>query len=203
MKVAAITITKNRLDLTKKTVESFYARTSVDFHLFVDNGSSDGTQKYLEQFHRVELGSNKGITEAFKIGLSQLKGYDFILKLDNDIETVTDNIIARMLEFYSVNGPNFVCSPVDLNLDPAFAPICFKKTNLKGFNVSYVTHTGGAFQLIPYHICERLVKERRHFKAGDYMIGKYYKRHGYKPVYLDDLEMRHIGINQSCDKYVL
>ncbi len=203
MKVAAITITKNRLDLTKKTVESFNAKTSVDFHLFVDNGSDDGTQEYLKQFNRVELGTNEGITDAFKIGFSQLKGYDFILKLDNDIETVTDDIIARMLEFYRLNGLNFVCSPVDLNLDPAFAPIEYKKDNLKGFNVSYVSHTGGAFQLIPYHICERLVKERRHFKAGDFMIGKYYKRHGYKPVYLTDLEMRHIGINESCKNYIL
>ena len=203
MKVAAITITFNRLDLTKKTVESFNAKTGVDFHLFVDNGSTDGTQEYLKDFNRIELGSNRGITDAFKIGLSQLKDYDFILKLDNDIETVTEGIIDKMLEFYSLNGLNYVCSPVDLNLDPAFAPICFSKANLNGFNVSYVSHTGGAFQLIPYHICERLVKERRHFKAGDYMIGKYYKRHGYKPVYLTNLEMRHIGINESCKNYIL
>jgi len=203
MKVAAITITYNRLDLTKKTVDSFNAKTGVDFHLFVDNGSTDGTQKYLEQFNRIELGSNRGITEAFKVGLTYLDDYDFILKLDNDIETVTEGIIDKMLEFYMLNGLNYVCSPVDLNLDPAFDPISYGKDNLNGFNVSYVSHTGGAFQLIPYHICDKLVKEHRHFKAGDYMIGKYYKRHGYKPVYLEDLEMRHIGINSSCKNYIL
>ena len=35
-KVAAITITYNRIELTKRTWESFNAKTGVDFHLFVD-----------------------------------------------------------------------------------------------------------------------------------------------------------------------
>ena len=45
-KVAAITITYNRLELTKRTWESFNAKTGVDFHLFVDNGSTDGTEEW-------------------------------------------------------------------------------------------------------------------------------------------------------------
>ena len=39
MTVAAVTITYNRLELTKKTVESFNQKTKVDYHLFIDNGS--------------------------------------------------------------------------------------------------------------------------------------------------------------------
>lgn len=203
MKVAAVTITYNRLSLTKETVKSFYSKTDVDLHVFVDNGSTDGTQEYLKDFNHILLEKNYGIAYAFREAVNQIKGYDFILKLDNDVETVTDDIIAKMLEFYALNGTQYVCSPVDLNLDPKFAPLSMGNINLNGFNISHVVHTGGAFQLIPYSICERLCSEFRHLKAGDYMIGKYYRRHAYRPVYLTDLQMKHIGLNQTSPNYIL
>jgi GT2 family glycosyltransferase len=203
MTVAAVTITYDRLDLTKKTVNSFYLNTSVDYHLFIDNGSKDGTVKYLEQFNHVLLEKNFGIAYAFREAVQLLSDYDFILKLDNDIETVTEDIINKMLYFYKQNDMNYVCSPVDLNLDKKYAPAVFSKGNMNGFNYSFVTHTGGAFQLIPYDICRKLVTEYTHLRHGDYMIGKYYRNHRYKPTYLTDLEMRHIGINQSSKDYVL
>lgn len=203
MKVAAITITYNRLDLTKATVDSFREKTLVDYHLFIDNGSTDGTVEYLKGFDHILLEKNYGIAYAFREAVRSLKGYDFILKLDNDVETVTDDIIAKMLNFYKLNGNNYCVSPVDLNLDKAYSPALFGKANLNGYNVSYTTHTGGAFQLIPYSICDRLCREFRHLKCGDYMIGKYYRRHAYRPAYLDDLQMRHIGINRSSNNYIL
>jgi len=203
MKVAAVTITYNRLDLTKKTVESFNSKTSVDFHLFIDNGSTDGTAEYLKDFNHIELEKNYGIAYAFREAVNSLKGYDFILKLDNDIETVTDDIIKKMLYFYKNNDMNFVCSPTDLNLDPKYKPASLGKDIVNNCLVEFVTHTGGAFQLIPYPVCQKLVNEYRHLKAGDYMIGKYYRMLKYKPVYLTDLEMRHIGLNQTSPNYIL
>jgi GT2 family glycosyltransferase len=203
MKVAAVTITYNRLDLTKRTVKSFYDKTLVDYHVFIDNGSIDGTQKYLERFNHVLIEKNIGIAAAFRDAVDKLAGYDFILKLDNDIETITPDIINRMLKFYELNGTGFVCSPVDLALDPAYAPPVLGKARLSGFKVTHTTHTGGAFQLIPYAICRRLCDDFRHLKYGDYMIGKYYRRLNYKPTYLLDLEMRHIGMNRSCENYIL
>lgn len=203
MKVAAITITYNRLELTKKTIESFYSKTSVDYHLFIDNGSTDGTREFLKDYNHILLDKNFGITKAFIMAFNQLKGFDYILKLDNDIETVTPDIMNKMLDFYECNGQDYVCSPIDLNIDPAFAPPVLARMVLEGYNITHVTHTGGAFQLIPVRICERLCAEYGHFKAGDYMIGKYYRRHGYRPVYLNDLEMRHIGLNQTSNNYIL
>ena len=123
MKVAAVTITYNRLELTKQTVESFYFKTGVDYHLFVDNGSTDGTREWFtENYDTIQLEENKGIAYAFREAVRELKDYDFILKLDNDVETVTDQLVEKMLRFYELNGINYVASPVDLNLDPHFAP---------------------------------------------------------------------------------
>jgi glycosyltransferase involved in cell wall biosynthesis len=205
MKVAAVTITFNRLSLTKKTVESFNSKTSVDFHLFIDNGSTDGTQEYLKQHNHILLEKNFGIAYAFREAVKNLSDYDFILKLDNDIETVSEDIIAKMLRFYELNSQNYVCSPVDLNLDKKYSPAVFGSQVLNGYNCEFTTHTGGAFQLIPLSICQRLCLEFRHLKAGDYMIGKYFRRHAYRPTYLKDLQMKHIGINQSTPikEYVL
>jgi GT2 family glycosyltransferase len=64
MKVAAITITYNRLELTKQTIESFYSKTNVNTHLFIDNGSTDGTQEWIKQFDHIQLNKNYGIAYA-------------------------------------------------------------------------------------------------------------------------------------------
>jgi glycosyltransferase involved in cell wall biosynthesis len=203
MTVAAVTITYNRLDLTKKTVESFYEKTNVDYHLFIDNGSTDGTDDWLWNYNHIRFVDNRGIAYAFREACEHLRDYDFILKLDNDIETVTPDIIAKMLKFYELNGNRYVCSPVDLNIDPSYYPKILHREYKNGYNVEFTTHTGGAFQLIPQTICRMLCKEFRHLKAGDEMIGRYFRTHTYRPCYLKDLEMRHIGLNQTSPNYIL
>lgn len=200
--VAAITITYNRLELTTQTIESFYSKTSVDYHLFIDNGSTDGTQEYLKSYDRILLDKNYGITEAFCLAVSKLSDYDYILKLDNDVETVTDDIIAKMVAFLDRN-PSYAVSPVDLNLLPNFKPATLRRTNIDGYRIEVSSHTGGAFQLAPTHVVRQLCNDKRHFQRGDYMIGHWYRRHNINPAYMLDLEMRHIGLNQSTKDYVL
>ena len=202
-RVAAITITFNRLELTKRTVDSFYSKTNVDYHLFIDNGSTDGTQEWIKQFDNIQLDKNYGIAYALATAVNSIKDFDYILKLDNDIETVTDDILNKMLEFYEKAGDKYVCSPVDLLLDKNYAPPVLWKGNVSGFHVEHVSHTGGAFQLMPQKICRELCKDFRHLAKGDYMIGHFYRRKGYKPTYLKDLEMKHIGLNQSTPNYIL
>ena len=197
MKVAAITITFNRLELTKQTVESFNSKTFVDYHLFVDNGSTDGTREYIKQFDHIQFDKNYGIAAAFAAGVNAIEDYDFILKLDNDIETVTDEIIDKMLGFFRATKDKFVASPTDLLLDKNFAPHSYGKTNIHGYNVEFVTHTGGAFQMIPIEACRLLVKQYMALSQGDYSIGRFFASRGYKPVYLRDFEIKHIGLNNS------
>lgn len=202
MKVAAITITYNRLDLTMATMESFYTKTSVDYHLFVDNGSTDGTVEWLKNYDRILLDKNYGITEAFCLAVSKLDGYDYILKLDNDVETVTDDLVAKMVSFLDKN-PAYAVSPVDLMLLPNFKPATLRRFTVDGYRVEVSSHTGGAFQLASTRVVRDLCKDKRHFQRGDYMIGHWYRRHGINPAYLLDLEMRHIGLNQSTKNYIL
>jgi GT2 family glycosyltransferase len=203
-RVAAITITFNRLELTKRTVESFNNKTGVDFHLFIDNGSTDGTVEWLEDYNRIVLDNNIGIAAAFYHGVNQLLDYDYILKLDNDVETVTDDIVAKMISFIEDAGPHAI-SPPDLLIDPAFYPQILKRRDIAGHSVEYTSHTGGAFQLAPTKYVKMLCDDFTHLKQGDYAIGGFYRRIGCPPAYLKDLSMRHIGLNNSTpgDKYIL
>jgi glycosyltransferase involved in cell wall biosynthesis len=171
--------------------------------LFIDNGSTDGTQEYLKQFDHILLDKNYGIAYALATAVKGLSGFDYILKLDNDIEVVTDDIINKMLDFHKKAGGKYVCSPVDLLLDKNFAPPVLWRGSIAGYHVEHVSHTGGAFQLMPEKICRELCQEYRHLAKGDYMIGHFYRRKGYKPTYLKDLQVNHIGLNQSTPNYVL
>ena len=94
-------------------------------------------------------------------------------------------------------------SPVDLNLLPNFKPRTLKRFKVDGYNVEVASHTGGAFQLVQSDVVKNLCREYKSFKKGDYMIGHWYRRHGVSPAYLLDLEMRHIGLGQSTQNYIL
>lgn len=205
MKVAAITITYNRLDLTKKMVESFYSKTKVDYHLFIDNGSTDGTPEWLaERFDHILLSRNYGIAKAFAAAYDNLPDFDFVLKLDNDVETVTDELIEKMV-FFLKRNPKYVVTPVDLNITPQFEPHVFEKLEVDNHRLSLTTHTGGAYQLAPREACDRLVRgNMKTFLKGDIYIGAFYRTIGYRPAYLLDYEMRHIGFNKSTpgDEYL-
>jgi GT2 family glycosyltransferase len=201
MKVAAITITFNRLELTKRTIKSFYEKTGVDFHLFIDNGSTDGTVEWLEDYHRIILGENYGIAAAFYYGVQQLKDYDYILKLDNDVETVTEDMIAKLVRFIEFAGPHAV-SPPDLMIDPAFYPQIYSRKQIGEWDVQYTSHTGGAFQLAPTKYCVKMVDQFTALKGGDMTIGWYYKSIGCPPAYIKNYGMNHIGLNQSTPSNV-
>ena len=202
MSVAAITITYNRLDLTKRTIKSFNEKTGVDFHLFIDNGSTDGTVEWLEDYNRILLGENLGIAAAFYYGVQKLQKYDYILKLDNDVETVTEDMIAKLVRFIEVAGPHAV-SPPDLMIDPAFYPQIYSRKKItdpkSGFiyDVEYTSHTGGAFQLAPTKYCTQMVNQFQALKGGDMTIGWYYKSIGCPAAYIKNYGMNHIGLNQS------
>ena len=94
-------VTYNRLDLTEKTLNSLLETTDVDFELIiVDNGSTDGTQEYLDNFCNntdFNIGSphlksskillnkeNLGIAKARNQALKAASG-DWLCTLDNDV----------------------------------------------------------------------------------------------------------------------
>ena len=199
-KTAAITITYNRLAATKKTVKSFYAKTSVDFHLFIDNGSTDGTQEWLlESGYQCRFfPENVGITKALKRGLAELGDYDFILKLDNDIKVLTPDIINYMLSFYEKAGKKYVTAPIDTKLDPNYHPNIIWQGKLLGYDVMKTSHVGGAFMLMPNQAAMTFLKSDA---VGDLNRGYFFQKIGFEPTYLKDIFIEHFGITNQTKDY--
>lgn len=206
MSVCAITITYNRLELTKAMLKSFYSKTKVDNHLFVDNGSTDGTHEYLlESGHDyIRFKENKGITMAFKEAIRNVvaDGYDYLIKVDNDIEIVTQDIIQKMVGFFRAHGNKHVVAPIDLMINPNYEPHIFWEGKVAGgYDIKTTSHVGGAFMMMPMEIAERWMLEGD--KPGDLQRGYYFQSRGYKPVYLKNLKIKHVGLSQSIKDYIL
>lgn len=87
MKLSIITLTYNKLDYTKKYIESLFKYTK-DFELIiVDNGSTDGTVEYLKSIPNLKLILNKenlGFSRGNNQGIEIATG-EYIGFLNNDI----------------------------------------------------------------------------------------------------------------------
>lgn len=93
-KRAIMMVTFNRIELTKKTIESLY-NTTKDFELvIIDNKSEDGTIEYLNELkskhnnvHVIFNKDNKGIAygrnQALKLAVSL--GAEWLSTIDNDV----------------------------------------------------------------------------------------------------------------------
>jgi GT2 family glycosyltransferase len=98
-------VTYNRLELTKKTIESINKYTEISYRLIVvDNCSTDGTIEYLKELLQKEiidklilLKKNYGVAPASNVAWS-LSEADFYLKIDNDIEILRSGWLTEMVE---------------------------------------------------------------------------------------------------------
>lgn len=118
-------VTYNRIELTKKTLNSIIETTTTPYNLIiVDNASVDGTQDYLEKFcqehsnkdnfisYKIKLNKeNKGIA----IGRNQallLSEHEWLSTVDNDV-ILPNNWLGQCIEIlqknknYGMIGVNF------------------------------------------------------------------------------------------------
>jgi glycosyltransferase involved in cell wall biosynthesis len=96
--MAVVTLTYNRLELTKETLRSFYQHLDVErpHHIVVDNGSTDGTVEWLRESGLVSevfaLPRNVGIGVGLSLGMQAAYLHsskpEFVLSLENDFRTV-------------------------------------------------------------------------------------------------------------------
>jgi len=112
--ITLMMVTYNRLDLTKRTLQSIEDNTKTYYNLvIVDNGSEDGTKEFLEdykphmncaKYETVFNDENKGIA----IGRNQcLKGAvaldtDWFCTMDNDVE-VPDGWLSECVNIMTAN----------------------------------------------------------------------------------------------------
>lgn len=108
-KICVITMTYNRPEYIIRSFESLYKRAGISFsHYVFDDCSDKKTQNILKElqkkfkftlFHNEE---RLGLYKNFHKNIRKLpKYYDYYLKMDSDIEVLTDDIFSQMLLHFS------------------------------------------------------------------------------------------------------
>ncbi|MDM0818957.1 glycosyltransferase family 2 protein [Clostridium perfringens] len=122
MKVCAVVVTFNRLELLKLCIEKLLNQSKkLDEIMIINNASTDGTKNYLESLNIqnltvINLEKNVGGAGGFNEGikLAYKKEYDYIWIMDDDTiatKCALNNLINKINELKS-ESIGFVCSNV-------------------------------------------------------------------------------------------
>lgn len=107
-------LTYNRLEYIEKSIRSLYNRAGENFDLYVfDDHSNLKTRKKLKELkkeYKFNLTENKnsiGIYKNLFVNLKHIKkDYEYYVKLDSDIEILTDNFFKELLPCF--NHPDVI-----------------------------------------------------------------------------------------------
>lgn len=156
-KVAVFTLTRDRLEYTKRMLKQLKETAGIEYdHFILDNGSQDGSYEWLkEQGLRLVVKSevNMGLWRGIQYVIDftkNFKRYDYVIKIDNDMEFHQNNWLKDLIEVYDkadfdVLSPfvEGVCNGAGglERLDYKHIP---NALDTKGVTIGYVPHVGGA-----------------------------------------------------------
>ncbi len=117
-----VILTFNQLKYTKECVESIKKYTPEPHEIiFVDNGSTDGTIKWLRQlikqnsnYKLIENNKNLGFAKGCNQGITESAG-EFILLLNNDV-VVTEGWLSGLLECLKSSSDTGIVGPMTNNI---------------------------------------------------------------------------------------
>lgn len=115
--IPVLLVTYNRLEYTKKAIESIIRNPGLPVSLSIwDNGSTDGTIDWLKEWigspwrkDVCRIGSglkNVGLAPAMNWFFRENAGEDYVVKVDNDT-VLPDNWLADLMEVMERNGKSF------------------------------------------------------------------------------------------------
>jgi len=190
MKVVIITFTRDRLPYTKFCFKRLAQKAGYQYrHIVVDNGSTDGTDKWLvdEGYEVIYNRKNRGISKAFKQAVSKIDDCDLLIKFDNDCEVESKDIISKIVKFYRQNGMKYYISPKVYGLNNKMTP---KKVERKGdFYLGELSMIGGIFAVMPFKYVKEYLKLDG---AGtDAVASTYFASKGCQIGYIMDLSVNH------------
>lgn len=197
-KVAVFTLTMNRLEYTKRMYKSL-KKAGYPFDWFVvDNGSTDGTKQWLASLKHVTVidnPENVGISRASNQALDAIgQSYDFIIKVDNDCEILSDNWVAELLKIYQAHWQIILSPYVEGLVDnPGGAPRLGYK-NLRGHLIGITQHIGGIFTMAHRSAYQTFRWDEDDFLHGlqDMVFTQAMQKKGYLVGYVEDLRVSHM-----------
>lgn len=210
MKVAIFTLTRDRLDYTKRSFASLKDKAGYPYdHYVVDNGSTDGTQDWLrEQNDLIVIAmnqENKGISNGCTQALNTIlkKDYDLVIKFDNDCEVISSDIIKELVDVYKSIPPfhyKFMLSPRVEGLNNQVPR--FQQIEIAYHPIGLTNIIGGIFQPVPtecyklYHYDQKLPKA----KGQDEHLNGWFKAMGGQIGFIEDLIVQHMDTTEGQKK---
>lgn len=150
MRVAVLTLTRDRLAYTQHCFDHLERFAGCDYdHYILDQGSQDGTVDWLRYeyvYHTFvpkpeNIGISKGINTLLDIAKEE-RDYDAIIKLDNDCELTTENVVRDAAQFV-IDNPGWAVSPQILGLNN---PVGVERVEeISGQKVGITPMIGGIF----------------------------------------------------------
>lgn len=202
-RIAIFTLTMNRLEYTKKTLESLkkFALYPYD-HFIVDNGSTDGTVEWLKanqkEFNIKELilnPENVGISKGSNQALDAIgDGYDVIVKIDNDCELQTEGLVAAIAMIFERNRRLIISPNVEGLIDNAGGVPRVGHAQMGPFLLGFVEHLGGISCAAPAEMYKIFRWKDEDFLHGmqDTIFSQAARQIGYTMAYLEDQRVMHI-----------
>ncbi len=136
MKIVAIIVTCNRMEIVSRLLEDFRRQArKPDGIIVIDNGSEDGTSEHLKlnfpEIDLVSLNENDGLWKAVDIGIKKAmnEGYDAVWLVDDDARTEEMAIENLLTSIDAHNGlRDSVIWSANLSYEGRFftEPVCVK-----------------------------------------------------------------------------
>lgn len=208
-KIAIYSITYDRLSYTKQAFDSLRKTAGVKYeHFVVDNGSKDGTQEWLkknfEEDHLILNPDNKGISISSNQILDLIKGrgFDIIVKFDNDCMCLSDGWLKRMVDIWNSNHLMALsCYVQGLKDHPGgaervgYGKIC-------GEYVGITKHLGGICHFVSAKAYDKFRWPEDETLHGyqDLEFSNYLLAHNYQMGYLESFFVNHGPLGTEAQK---
>ena len=196
MRVAVVTLTRDRLDFTKHCFARLREFAGCDYDHFVfDQASQDGTREWLEEydcagvwFAPENIGISRAMNKMHDL-VSETADYDVVVKFDNDCELVQPNTLRDVCALTLAGGA--LLSPRILGLNNPPQPT--RELRIGDEMILDIPQIGGIFLAAPAWIYDefRYSESNPTWGGDDVEICRWFRSRGGTCGYVKRFEAWH------------